>query len=605
MIEPQMVEVFWTTPKTQDALKDWIYTYIGLDMPDSHLPDDGSNSSPMEVIWKSFSTYAENKGNEIPGYIWLSSRDSAKTLSGSILAVLLLVFFNATICWLAAIEPQSKIALSNINSFIQKIKPYLDAVAKNIESQNSRVLEIVNADGTRSNITVLVATLASVNGKHTNLTFLDELDLMRDPRVIDEVQAVASLIGGQFPLKLYFSTRKFAFGNMEKIIAQRDDLTLLKWDILDVTEKCETKRFKPELEKVTRFIHPDLPLRNISEQEKNALPISEQEKYNKIEAYGGCASCRLLPVCKTRLANRSEKDKGMLWKKIDHTINMFRAMSPDMGTAQLLCRKPSASGLVYGRLEENENTISLQDAFSILTGIPGTVNTTLIDVVNQMKISGVKFYVGGDWGYTHNTSMVVVALMPNGDIWGIDSRAVSGLEFDQMLNMGIELRDLYRPVKWYMDTAEPQFIKTFKRNGMACAEFKKDVNAGIESVRYAIMDANGRRRLKILKHENNKYWIKALQMHHFKLDAQGNPTMEPDDSEWADICDATRYAGQNLFGAKGRAVMSKDIPHYPPQQRPPDPQHDWLAQKTRALAETQPSKGSGNGIVWDFTDGEE
>ena len=110
---------------SKEELKNWIYVFLGLDIPDTHLPDEDSNASPMEALWLSYENYKNNKGDEEPGYIWLASRDSMKTLAASILAVTVMIFFNSTICWLASIEPQSKIALSNVQSFIQKLSKFL------------------------------------------------------------------------------------------------------------------------------------------------------------------------------------------------------------------------------------------------------------------------------------------------------------------------------------------------------------------------------------------------------------------------------------------------------------------------------------------------
>ena len=129
-------------PTTQKELKDWICVFLEIDLPDSHLEGDESNASPMEAIWNSFNNYKNNECDEHPGSIWLSSRDGVKTLGASILAMTLMVFFDATICWLASIEPQSKIALNNIQSFISRITPFLEYAGKKVESNNARNLEI-------------------------------------------------------------------------------------------------------------------------------------------------------------------------------------------------------------------------------------------------------------------------------------------------------------------------------------------------------------------------------------------------------------------------------------------------------------------------------
>jgi hypothetical protein len=578
--------------------------FIGLDMPDTHLDGEDSNASPMEAIWSSYDNYRNNIGDEYPGYIWLSARDAMKTLSASILAVVLMVFFDATICWLASIEPQSKIALNNIQSFMMKLAPHLELVGKKIESNNSRNLEIVDPSGKRSLINILVATMSSVNGKHVNVVMTDEVDLVRDPRVLDEVQAVASLIGGQFPLKTYFSTRKFAWGNVEGLIQRKESLglLLLKWDILDVTERCPPSRHKPGLPKATLYTHPDPPLRSLTKEEYDNLPDVERKQYVETEAFGGCVGCKLLPQCKTRLAKRDPKDKGLLWKKIDHTINMFRSMSPDMAIAQLLCRKPSQSGLVYPRFDETSNALSLDAAYYNFTG-ENRNRVTIENIVEVLHKHNISFYVGGDWGSTACQAFVVSAVMPGGEWWIIDSYAIPGLEFDDVLALGMKIRDTYRPVKWFMDTNQPMFIKAFNKNGMRCAEFKKDVMGGIECVRAQIINSAGVRKFKIVKHERTQIALECMRKHHFILDSLGKPTDSPDDGEaWSDIGDSLRYLGQNLFGTKGNRVVlaeQSDLNREPIRTPGEQIRHEILkrvAETPETIKETTKKKG---GLIWD------
>lgn len=553
-----------TPPETKEELKNWIYVYLGLDMPDSHLPSEGSNSDPMDAIWTAYSNYKENRGGEEPGYIWLSSRDSMKTLAASILAVIVMIFFNSTICWLASIEPQSKIALKNINQFFTKLTPYLEIAGKTIQSNNARVLEIVDSNGQRSEIQILVATINSVNGKHVNCVFIDEVDLVKDKRVLDEVQAVASLIGDQFPLKTYFSTRKFSFSRMEDLIQKSDSmgLKILKWNILDVTQYCGiTRRLSDEKTEVV-YIDPDPPLNHLTPEKYEKLVPAEQKKYQKLKVYPGCVGCKLVSQCKTNLADRPKHNKGLLWKKIDFTINLFKSMSPDMASAQLLCRRPSMAGLVYPRFDENENTLTVAKAYEELTG-QAKLDITFDELIQTMKSLEIPFYVGGDWGFTASQAFVVAAIMPGGNFWILESYAIPGLELQDIVSLGLSIKKQYEPKKWFMDTNQPSFRETFKKNGMKTEDFKKDVAAGIEAIRAQILDGASRRRLKLIVHDKNKIMLEGFRKHHFILDSLGNPTENPDDGEaWSDVCDSLRYLGQNLWDPKtGKILVASDNSH--------------------------------------------
>ena len=94
---------------------------------------------------------------------------------------------------------------------------------------------------------------------------------------------------------------------------QQSGEKILRWNIIDITEKCAPARHKPEEPKVWRYIHKDMPLRQISPEEYEGLTADNQEQFELIEAYAGCATCPLLPVCKTRLAHRPDSDKGGLF----------------------------------------------------------------------------------------------------------------------------------------------------------------------------------------------------------------------------------------------------------------------------------------------------
>jgi hypothetical protein len=178
-----------------------------------------------------------------------------------------------------------------------------------------------------------------------------------------------------------------------------------------------------------------------------------------------------------------------------------------------------------------------------------------------MKKAGILFYAGVDFGYTHDFVICIVALLPNGEIWLMETYAAPGMEFDDQLEIAKSFKDKYQPHKWYADQAMPSHIKSFRKNGMTCPKFTKDVMGGIEAMRSKIVSANGIRKFKVIANESNKKAITAITKHRFILDGQGNVTLNPDDTRGiADICDSLRYIGQNLFPIRG----------------PRKPEHTWI-----------------------------
>lgn len=541
-----------------EELKDWIKFYLGLDMPFGHVDPD-SNSSPIEAMWKIYNAIKMNTGETTPGFIMLSAREGYKTLSASILEVILLIHFSIAISHMAAIKDQSAKSVKYINYFFSKIEPLLTIAGWENKSQNKTMIEWRSPEGEDAYIQVVVATMTGANSAHTNMMFIDEIDVVKDPAAYEEAKLIPGYSKGIHPITVKLSTRKFAFGLMQKEIenAPNVDDTILRWNIIDVAEKCATKRHKPELPLQDRYVAKALPLRQISPEEYLELPSVEREKWELVkDAFGGCVDCKIFPVCKTRLAKRPDKDIKGLYKPVGAVINTFKRTDNDRAEAQLMCWKPSNKGMVYPRFENIINTgniITLEKAWEILVG-EGPRKTVIseIDLIFKMKTLGIRFYAGVDWGYTHDYVIVIFAMIPNGEVWIIDCYSQSGLEFSDCLEVAKTYRDKYGVERWFCDQAMPSHIKSFNKNHMKSPAFKKDVMGGIESLRSKIVDSSGRRWLKILNTGPNQKVIFSFLKHHFKLGIDGNPTLEPDDTPGvADQADAMRYVGQNLFPVKG------------------------------------------------------
>jgi hypothetical protein len=543
-------------------LKDWIMSFLGLDMPMGHIDPD-SNSSPVEAMWTIYNTIRTNSGEQNPGYIMLSAREGYKTLSASILEVLLMIHFEMTIAHMAAIKDQSAKSVKYINYFFSKIEPLLSAVGWENKSQNKTMIEWKTPEGEDVYILVVVATMSGANSAHTNLMFIDEIDVVKDAAAYEEAKLIPGYAKGIHPVTVKLSTRKFAFGLMQKEISKAQDPIdpsgdkILRWNILDVTERCPTTKHIPEGIKEDRYVAKSLPLRQISVEEFLSLPKVEQEKWELIKnAFEGCRSCKLLPVCKTNLAVRSMSDTNGLYKPVGAVINTFKKTDPDRAEAQLLCWKPSTKGMVYPRFEpmvDKGNVISLEKAWEILEGEKSKKSSVSeIDLIFKMRNLGIRFFAGVDWGYTHDYVIVVFAMIPNGEIWIVDCYSQSGLEFSDCLEIAKTYRDKYLIERWFCDPAMPSSIKSFNKNHMKSPKFTKDVMGGIEAIRSKIIDSSGRRYLKIWNIEANQKIIMAFLKHHFKLGPDGNPTLNPDDTPGvADQADAMRYVGQNLFPVKG------------------------------------------------------
>lgn len=551
-------ELMFQRLSSAEELKNWVMLFLGLDMPIGQVDPD-SNSSPIDAMWEIYENILNNRGDVTPGYIMLSAREAYKTLGASILETLLTLHFEVTTAHMSAIQAQSAKAIQYINYFFSKIEPLLEVSGWVKTSENKSKISFRTKNGEDAYIKVIVATMAGANSEHTSLMFVDEVDVIASPQAYEEAKLIPGYTKGIFPVTVKLSTRKFAFGLMQKELdmAPISGDKILRWNTLDVTERCPEKRHKPELPKSDVYTAKALPLRTIDIAEYESLSDPEKPKWElQKQVHSGCVGCKLLPVCKTRLSKRSLDATGGLYKPISSVINSFKKVNPDMAEAQLLCWKPSSKGLVYPRFEatiNKGNVITPEHAWETLMGEPSKkAKVSDIDLIFQMQSLGIRIIAGVDWGYAHDFVIVLFALIPNGEIWVIDCYSAPGLEFSDCLDVAKGYRDKYNVEKWWCDTAMPSHLKSFNKNYMKSPGFTKDVMGGIEALRSKIVDGSGRRLLKVLYTENNQKIIKAFQKHHFKLGSDGNPTLTPDDTPGtSDQADAMRYVAQNMFPIKG------------------------------------------------------
>lgn len=551
-----MSELMFTPLQSSHELKDWARSFLDLELP-LETTDPDSNSSPLDAIWQIYTAAKHNTGDVTGGYILMSSREGMKTISVAILELLLMLHFRLDIAHGAATETQSAVAIRYISDFVMKIEPLLTAAGWENITQNKRTIQYKTPKNETPFIKVLICTAKGMNSLHSAILVLDELDLA-DPAAIKEAKNITGYSKGFFGLKIYLSTRKYAFGNMQDAIDKADEMNykILNWNILDVTQACPPERYLPDLPKQDMFVAKNLPMKKLNGDEYNLLPDLEKPKYEMIpNAHGGCVNCKLLPVCKTRLSNKPQTATGGFYKPISSVIQKFAENDPETAEAQLLCWKVGSEGLVYPRYSDkvdSGNVISIKKAYETLIGSEAPSHISTQNIYAILKSLDIPIYCGVDWGFTHDAVIIAMAKIPNGEVWVIDCFASPRLEIQDLLPVAISFRDRFNPIKWYCDQAMPAYIKAFIRNGMACPKFQKDVAGGIGSVRSRVMSANGQRLLKILDTDSTKRVRTAIMKHRFLLDGQGQVTQTPDDTAGiADICDTLRYLGQNMFPVSG------------------------------------------------------
>lgn len=538
-----------------DDLQNWLYVFLDLYFPKGTVYPD-STHGPADAMWRIYHLMKTGENMDIPQVCMLASRDSFKTLGAAAMQVLCMLHFRISIAHMAAISSQSDKAIQYINAFLRKLKPYLEDNGWKQSSDNKKMISWLTDEGQEVYIRIVIATISGANSEHVPMLCIDEVDVVQDPRALKEAQMIPSTFGKYYPLTVYLSTRKFAGGLMEKTLKQTINAggEILRWNILDVTERIPHDVARVDEPRKIRYISRELPMETLMEEDWNRLPDETKHKYEKLEAYAGIADHPFLPVMRNYLVDRPQDDYGGLYKKLVATHNNFKQLDADMADAQLLCNKPSSSGLVYPRFDSVQNVLSVQQAWEKLSG-----NTTPCDfrMLKQYILDlGVTIIGGGDWGFTDWTVLPTLALLPGGEVWHMDTLMAQGLEIDDIVKYGKELQDDWLTDKWWVDQNYPSYLQTLRRKaGWKCPKFTKDVAAGIAALQGKIVDSTNVRKYFIIDTPNNKPVINAFGEYRWATDGKGEIIEgKPyhDKEGVSDIMDSIRYPFQNLFskGAK-------------------------------------------------------
>lgn len=345
-----------------DEIRDWIKLYLELEIP-IEITDPESTSSPLDAIWQIYQVFKNNTGDVTPGAILMSCREGMKTVSVSLLEILLLLHFQLDIAHAAAVESQSSVGIKYIESFMFKIEPLVKLRGWQNLTQNKRTIQYKTPEGKTPYIKVLICTPKGMNSLHANVLFLDELDLA-DPSALKEAKNIVGYSKGIYGMTVYLSTRKYAFGNMNAALDKAEEMQykVLQWNILDVTERCPPTRHLADEPKTERYIGKNLPLVQLSKEQFDALPPTEHSKYENLkDVHAGCVKCPLLPVCKMRLSKKPDSASGGFYKPIQAVIQKFRENDPDTAEAQLMCFSEKAEILMSDGTLKNISSIEVGD----------------------------------------------------------------------------------------------------------------------------------------------------------------------------------------------------------------------------------------------------
>lgn len=612
-VEAQRRRILFVPCATKDALHRWVKEFLNVDLPDTRV-DPQSTSTPMDVVWEVYEAALRNDREDFGEVLAYASRDSFKTLIASILEVLCIVHLGRSVAHMAAIESQAKKAQSYVKRFfntpmlrpfvvgdnartMQFVRYYDETTGENLTKKQYDLL----SDTDRSKyveishyISIVICSMAGSNSEHVPFFVVDEVDVITNPMAYEEAKMIPSVFDDKLPITLYISTRKFSYGLVQKEIdnAEQSGLQVRHWNIIDVTQRCPSKRHRPDLPMVDVYYSDDL-LKTVDSETYEGMSPSLKDKFKKDRAYSGCTSnCKMFAMCRGRLATEQRpndpkaKVKSYL-KPISHVQRLFGKVSLSTAQAQLMSRKAEEKGVIYPTFDPEVHVVSASTMANMMTGDAFPESFTKAQLLALLKERGVKFSTGMDFGYTHNWAAVTAAI-DGQRCFVVDVMTVPELQVSQQILLCNE-RILHLDPKVHADPENPQAIIDFRKAGYKISAVTKgrgSVLGGIDVVRTLLRPGIGDPRLFILKDDPDggcEYLKSMIRSYHWKLDAVGNPTSEPDD-ESDDEVDALRYLVMANFSSKVK-IAPQPVPGEQTREVQPARSVNW----ERIMGEVQGS----------------
>ena len=141
------------------------------------------------------------------------------------------------------------------------------------------------------------------------------------------------------------------------------------------------------------------------------------------------------------------------------------------------------------------------------------------------------YYAGVDWGYEHYGTIVVCGQTADGLVYLLEEHSAQYQEIDYWVEIAKDIKTRFGNIKFYADSARPEHVSRFKREGIRCINADKSVLSGIEQVARLMKQG----RFFVCSEKVNKFKDEIYQ--YVWNEKNGEPVKQNDD-----VLDALRYA---------------------------------------------------------------
>ena len=413
----------------------------------------------------------------------------------------------------------------------------IESLSKEDEMSNS----YYSADGTLHH---------NCNGPHVPLVVVDEIDTVSGEGVkaFGEINGMLDSRNGKDALRVGISTRKTRYGLMNRQIenAEAENRTVRRWTAFEFVERCDDKRSGTD--KIPLWVNQD-KMEVLNDAEYLKKDKVKQKDYTMYEGFTGCEKCPIFSICLTD-AKKQTSTSPML-KNIDiDLIQKVKTGGSDWALAQLMNLKPSVEGIIYREFEEKIHVKDWNQMWHILTGkeFPGECTHDIF--VSKCHEMHLPCYAGIDWGYSSPNTVVFFFIDKRDNVYVVKTDGMTQISSPTWIHhIKTKYHLKYRVQLYVPDQADPGSIQEMRKAGLPVHNDQKkpEIMTGIQVIKKLLKTPGGIDAKLFLAKETTYHIVHEFGLYHYKLDAAGEVTDQPDtdNDHWLD---ALRYPLTVLLG---------------------------------------------------------
>jgi hypothetical protein len=356
--------------------------------------------------------------------------------------------------------------------------------------------------------------------------------------------------GGKKALRVGISTRKTRYGLMNQKIEDMEgspDKTraVRRWTAFEFTERCPDSRSGTK--QMDLWVNQD-KMEVLNEEEFKKKDRNKQKEFVQHKGLEGCYKCPLFSICLTD-AKKQTSTSPML-KTLDELVQKVRSEGADWALAQLMNLKPSVEGIVFREFDEKIHIKEWNQLWFILTGkeFPGECTHDIF--VKKCHEMNLPCYAGIDWGFSAPNTVVYFFVDKRDNIYVVRCDGMTYISSPTWIHhIKTKYNNMYRCQLYVPDAADQGAIQEMQKAGLPVANQmdKGAINTGIQVIKKFLKTPGSTEPKLFLAKETCQHLVNEFGLYHYKTDAAGLVTDDPD-TEYDHWIDAFRYPMTLLFG---------------------------------------------------------